>query len=162
MSKDGKRRLIAWSNAALPDKDGSVEYVIRTGIDVTDHRKAEEALLREKKFSDMVIDSLPGMFYVCDEQGTLIQWNNNVQEVTGYSGEELSRMNVRGLFLEDRDLFVNKLKEVFDTGKASAEARILTKRGARIPFLLTGLRMLMNDNRYLVGVGIDISERMTA
>jgi len=159
VAKDGQRKLIAWSNTALLDKDGSVEYVIPTGIDVTEHRKADGELLREKKFSDMVIDSLPGMFYICDEQGTLIQWNNNVQEVTGYSGEELSRMNLRGLFLEDWELIVTKMKEVFDTGKASTEASILTKRGARIPFLLTGFRMIMNDKRYLVGVGIDISER---
>ncbi len=36
---------------------------------------------------------------------------------------------------------------------------IYTKSGLSIPFLLTGFRMIVNDKRYLVGVGIDISER---
>ena len=36
VAKDGQRKLIAWSNTALLDKDGSVEYVIATGIDITE------------------------------------------------------------------------------------------------------------------------------
>lgn len=159
VAKDGQRKLIAWSNTALLASDGSVEYVIPTGIDITEHRKAERALLEEKQFSDAVIDSLPGTFFICDEEGALIRWNNNVLQVTGYSADELARMKVSGLFLEDRELMAGKMREVFETGRASAEARILTKRGARIPFLLTGFRMIRSDKRYLVGAGIDISER---
>ena len=60
VAKDGQRKLIAWSTTALLAPDGSVEYVIPTGIDITEHRRAEKALLQEKKFSDIVIDSLPG------------------------------------------------------------------------------------------------------
>ncbi|MBD2564431.1 MULTISPECIES: GAF domain-containing protein [Nostoc] len=34
--KDGSRRLIAWSNTFLKDYEGSVEYIVGTGIDITD------------------------------------------------------------------------------------------------------------------------------
>ncbi len=44
ITKDGSRHLIMWSNTALLDHEGSVEYVIGTGIDITERRKAEEAL----------------------------------------------------------------------------------------------------------------------
>jgi PAS domain S-box-containing protein len=44
LTKDGGRRLIAWSNTALLGANGAVEYVIGTGIDVTDRKHAEEAL----------------------------------------------------------------------------------------------------------------------
>jgi PAS domain S-box-containing protein len=44
MTKDGSRRLIAWSNTALLDDHGSVAYVIGTGIDITERRRAEEAM----------------------------------------------------------------------------------------------------------------------
>lgn len=44
VTKSGERRLIAWSNTALVDKGGSVDYVVATGIDVTEARGAEEAL----------------------------------------------------------------------------------------------------------------------
>jgi PAS domain S-box-containing protein len=46
VTKDGSRRLIAWSNTSLPDDHGSVEYVIGTGIDITERRRAEEATNR--------------------------------------------------------------------------------------------------------------------
>jgi PAS domain S-box-containing protein len=41
LTKDGRRRLIAWSNTALLSADGTVEYVIGTGIDITQRRQAE-------------------------------------------------------------------------------------------------------------------------
>jgi PAS domain S-box-containing protein len=44
--KNGNRRLIAWANSVLLDGQDSVEYVVATGIDVTERRQAEEALAR--------------------------------------------------------------------------------------------------------------------
>lgn len=43
-TKDGGRRLIAWSNTCLTDSRGEVEYLIATGIDITDRHQAETAL----------------------------------------------------------------------------------------------------------------------
>jgi len=40
-TKEGGRRLIAWSNTALLSADGAVDYVIGTGIDITERRQAE-------------------------------------------------------------------------------------------------------------------------
>jgi two-component system CheB/CheR fusion protein len=39
---DGSRRLIAWSNDVLRDGAGQVDYIIRTGIDITEQRRAED------------------------------------------------------------------------------------------------------------------------
>ena len=44
VAKDGARRVIAWSNTALVDAEGQVEYVIGTGLDITDRKRAEEAI----------------------------------------------------------------------------------------------------------------------
>jgi PAS domain S-box-containing protein len=41
LTKDGRRRLIAWSNSALADASGAVEHVISTGLDITERRQAE-------------------------------------------------------------------------------------------------------------------------
>lgn len=46
ITKDGSRRLIAWSNTALLDDHGSVKYLIGTGINITQQRRAEEAMKR--------------------------------------------------------------------------------------------------------------------
>jgi PAS domain S-box-containing protein len=41
LTKAGARRLIAWSNTAILGSDGEIEYVVGTGIDITDRRQAE-------------------------------------------------------------------------------------------------------------------------
>ena len=40
-TKDGGERLISWSNAALLNQNGDVEYIIATGIDITERKQAE-------------------------------------------------------------------------------------------------------------------------
>jgi PAS domain S-box-containing protein len=64
--------------------------------DITERKKAEENLLIEKQFSDTAIDSLPGLFYLFDDQGDLLRWNQNFQKVSGYSADELLRHEAPG------------------------------------------------------------------
>ncbi|MBI2820286.1 MAG: PAS domain S-box protein [Acidobacteria bacterium] len=44
LTKDGGRRLIAWTNTVLQDDDGSIAQIIATGIDITERRRATNAL----------------------------------------------------------------------------------------------------------------------
>lgn len=41
-TKNGRKMLIAWSNSTILGHDNSVEYIIFTGIDITEKRLAEE------------------------------------------------------------------------------------------------------------------------
>ena len=45
LTKKGDKRLIAWSNSVLFDKKNSPEYVIGTGIDITERRNLERLVL---------------------------------------------------------------------------------------------------------------------
>ncbi|GAB1539311.1 hypothetical protein NUACC21_19770 [Scytonema sp. NUACC21] len=47
VSKDGSQRLIAWSNTLLQDETGTVEYIIGTGIDITERKQAEKEIQRQ-------------------------------------------------------------------------------------------------------------------
>ena len=44
VSKTGTRRTISWSFSAIFDKEGHVEFIIATGIDITERKKAEDDL----------------------------------------------------------------------------------------------------------------------
>jgi PAS domain S-box-containing protein len=48
-TKAGGKRLIEWYNSCLLGKSSEVEYIISTGIDITEHRKAEIELDRYRK-----------------------------------------------------------------------------------------------------------------
>jgi PAS domain S-box-containing protein len=44
LTRDGGQRLIAWSNSVITGQNGNVLYVIGTGIDITERKRAEMAL----------------------------------------------------------------------------------------------------------------------
>jgi PAS domain S-box-containing protein len=44
LTKNGHRRLIAWSNTVLQGEDGSIAEIIGTGLDITERRQATNAL----------------------------------------------------------------------------------------------------------------------
>jgi PAS domain S-box-containing protein len=45
VTRHGTKRLIAWSSTMLPGTDGTPNYIIATGIDITEREQLEKALL---------------------------------------------------------------------------------------------------------------------
>jgi PAS domain S-box-containing protein len=130
---------------------------------VIERKRAEESLMWEKSFSDSTIDSLPGVFYHYDHEGRFLRWNKNFERVTGYSHQEIVGMHPLEFFSgDDKHLIAERIGEVFTTGEATAEARLVCKDGRAIPYFFTGRRVLFDGKPYLVGMGIDITERMKA
>ncbi len=125
-----------------------------------ERQKAQDALEKEKYFSETVIDSLPGVFYLFDARGTMIRWNHNTETITGYSAEEISKSSPLDFVLEqERDLLVERIKDALKTGEASMEAHYVTKSGDPIPYYFTGKMAGIDQNKCVIGVGIDISAR---
>lgn len=56
VSKDGSQRLIDWSNTVLTDADGAVEYVIATGIDITERRADQQRLEQQNRQGQLLTD----------------------------------------------------------------------------------------------------------
>jgi PAS domain S-box-containing protein len=71
LTKDGRRRLIAWSNTALVAADGTIEHVIATGIDVTERRAAEQEIRHLSSFPQLN----PNPVLEVDTSGTLLFHN---------------------------------------------------------------------------------------
>ena len=51
--------------------------------------RVEESLREEKAFTDAVMDSLPGVFYVLDDETRFVRWNRHMEEVTGLTADQL-------------------------------------------------------------------------
>ncbi|MFH2138492.1 MAG: PAS domain-containing protein [Candidatus Omnitrophota bacterium] len=163
LTKSGEERVIAWHNSLLRDNAGNISGVLSSGEDISDHKKAEQALIDEKNFSKALVNSLPGVFYLFDSQGKLLQWNDNFMVVSGYSIEDLKDMSPADFFEgEDRERVVVAVQKVFDEGKAEVEAFFTTKQGKKIAYYFTGLIAEIKGQAYLVGMGIEITDRKSA
>ncbi len=126
-------------------------------------RQAEDAARREKLFSDAMIESMPGILYFYDDAGRFLRWNRNLELVTGYTPSEIRKMNPLDFFRsQEKQPVEDRIVEVFATGESFVEASLLTKDGRAIPYFFTGRRIVVDNLAYLVGVGIDLSERERA
>ena len=56
LAKDGSRHLISWSNTALFDSQGKVEFIIATGIDVTQQRQVQNELEHQYRESQLLAE----------------------------------------------------------------------------------------------------------
>ena len=145
------------------DNNGKPEYFITTINDITDRKLAEESVLQEKKFNQAAIDSLPGLFYLFDEQGHYLRWNKNYEEVSGYSAEEISEMSPLDYFTEpDKSSIATAIQQVWTTGNTLVEGKFISKNRTQKKYFFTGKLFWFDGKRCLIGMGIDITERKNA
>ncbi len=159
----GEERWILANAAPVKNAEGETVAAIAVFPDITDRKRAEEALLREKTFSETVLNSLPSVFCLYNRQGELLRWNCELERVTGFSDEELRGTHPRKLFAEeDHPRIMEAFEEAFEAGQVIAEANILSKDGHSTPYYFTGVRMMVDDAPHVIGMGIDVSEMKRA
>ena len=163
LTKAGEERIIAWNNILLKDEAGGVTGALCSGNDITERKFMEEKLIKEKMFSDSITNSLPGTFYLFDEEGRILRWNRNLESISGYSAVEISSMHPVDFFEgSDKELIINKMKEVIEKGTVVCEADMVLKNGLSIPFFFVASKIIIDDKTYVIGTGTDISDRKKA
>ncbi|MAT98259.1 MAG: hypothetical protein CL608_14035 [Anaerolineaceae bacterium] len=145
------------------DEEGTVTGVVLGSLNVTQRKLAEQALAAEKAYSDALVDSLPGAFFLFTKEGRFLRWNKNMERLVGYSDEEIEALYPLDLVHEeDRATVAHKIEEIFTLGESEVEARLLTKDGRAIPYLFTSRRLQLPEGPAAIGLGIDISDRQEA
>ena len=91
-TKDGQQRLIAWSITAF--EMGLVEFILLTGIDVTERNRAEEALRASEERFRQVVSSISDHVYVTrvaqGERPVNLYLSAHVEPLTGYPRERFA------------------------------------------------------------------------
>lgn len=86
---NGERVWIAWTNKVILDGLGSVSEILSIGSDITDRKRAEEALLEEQGFSASLIRNSGSASFVLDKTHKIMLWNKACEELTGYRDAEM-------------------------------------------------------------------------
>ena len=143
------------------DEHGNAVRMLGAMQDITALKTNERQILLEKELSDTIINSLPGVFYLYNQAGQFYRWNSNFQKVSGYSTEEIIRLNPLNLIdTEDKELLGAKIANVFLNGEDFVETNLLAKDGTKTPYYFTGKVIQYEGEACLMGVGIDITEKI--
>ncbi len=124
-------------------------------------RAAEDGLEREREFSEAVLDSLAGAFFLVSSDGVILRWNAALTAAIGYTGAEIGTMQpIDFISPRDRDHAAAAMREVFEQGREmSLEAEIVDRAGNVRPYALSGKPLRVGERTYMIGVARDITLR---
>jgi PAS domain S-box-containing protein len=160
----GKDTWVHTIKTLVRDKDGKISGILGVFWDITDRKQAEDLLREEQQFSKLILDSLPGIFYLYTyPENRMVRWNKQHETLLGYTADEIKDKLGTDLHLpEYKDAVLKAIDEVMEKGQSSVESTLLAKDGHLIPFFFTGVRFETPGQRYFMGIGIDLSERKRA
>lgn len=132
--------------------------------DISDYKKSQKDLLYEKQFNEYIINSLPGIFFLfkfIDGEFLMVKWNENFRTELGYGDSNLK-------YYSPPVFFGDRACEIIDCGmqdagclrEKSIELNIFKKNGDTIPFYLKGIAFEVDGEKYILGIGIDVSEKV--
>jgi PAS domain S-box-containing protein len=168
MRKDGSR---FWANVvttALRDSDGTLRGFSKVVRDITDRKKAEDAL-RESEERYRIIAETASDVIITIDQDSVIQFVNPASEkVFGYKPAELIGQLTTVLMPERlREAHIFAMKEYVGTGKKklkweSIDLPGLHKSGNEVPLEVSYGEFTKEGRHFFTGIVRDITERKDA
>ncbi|KUL26577.1 PAS domain S-box protein [Chlorobium limicola] len=160
---DGTERWLMSKGTPFRNTEGKVNRYVGIVIDVTQLKLAQMAEIKEQSFRKAIIESIPGTFYMLDAKGRYAGWNAYQRdEIIGKPEHEMPEAAaIESIHPEDRTLTQEKITNVLKNGSVEiVEGRVLLRGGPAFRwFLMTGQRIVFDGNPFLVGTGIDITDR---
>jgi len=162
--KDGSAVWVLFNCTVLPS-EGGITIAQATAIDITERRKAEQALRdSEDRYRDLVEHS-EDLLCTHDLEGRLLTVNPAPARILGYSVEELLRIPMRNLIVpEGREEFDRYLQRLGTTGQPEHGLLcVICKSGeVRTWEYHNTLRTEGVDKPIVRGMAHDITERRRA
>ncbi len=169
LAKDGRRHWIHWKNTALVDVTGAVQYVIATGIDISERKRVEEALNEAHQFNQAILETAVDGIICIDAQGHIAVFNPAAEAMFGYPAAEVLGSNINLLmpdpFRSEHDHYLRRyaqtgVKQIIGSGREVVGRR---KDGSLFPLdLAVGEIPLPGKQAMFAGMVRDITQRKLA
>jgi len=145
--------------------DGKVYRINGVVRNITDRKRVEEALQRQQKDLQIILDSVPAMIFYKDKQNRLIRVNKALAEATGIAKEKIEGKSCSEVYPNQAENYWRDDKEVMASGKPKRNIiePMETAKGVRwlqtdkIPY-----RDEKGDIIGIIGFAVDITERKRA
>jgi PAS domain S-box-containing protein len=166
LPKGRRQLLVTWT--ALPGGDGRPGSVLYLSLDITDRKRAEEALRDNEEQFRAVAETAPDAIITIDEGSTILFANQSTQKIFGYPLEELRGQQLTRLMPEYlRHLHRAGVKRFVKTGQKhisweAAELPGLHKDGHEVPLEISFSEFVTKGKRRFTGIARDITDRKRA
>jgi len=148
----------------LVEKNGEVHRFIGSAVDITERKKAEESLKEsEERYRAFTDEAMVGVYIY--RENRFLYVNKEMERITGYSQEELLKIDTGEIVYQDDSLFLKEREKARNRGDNIAPQytmRIVRKNGdIGIIEVRTRPIQYMGEVAYL-GNCIDITEQKRA
>ncbi|MGZ6219038.1 MAG: diguanylate cyclase domain-containing protein [Syntrophales bacterium] len=130
--RDKRYFLRTFSPVRDSGPNGVITCVVIISTDITDHRRAEEAIRESEQKYRTIIENIEDGYHELDFSGNIVFFNDALLKMLGYSRDEFARMNYRKLTDEETARQMSQVcDEVYKTGKPSRgiEIEVMRKDG---------------------------------
>ncbi len=119
----------------------------------------QDKLVREKQFSDAIINSLPGLFFLVNKDLRPLRYNGHFLEKLGETSEaDDSPEFFTQISPETAPAMRTAITAIFTSGLSqSLEIELRHHQGQKTPYLFTISRLQLADDLLLIGVGTDLT-----
>jgi PAS domain S-box-containing protein len=160
VTRTGERRRLAWSTSAVRAADGRLRYVVSTGADVTEQRRAEQAVRDSNERYQALFDATSDAV-VMHENGVVLEVNRSCCEMFGYSAAEL--LGSDGIDLVFPPESRERVRQLVAAGhQGSYEVEMRRKDGSRLLAEVRGRTIDYKGRRVRVASNHDVTERRRA
>jgi PAS domain S-box-containing protein len=96
--------------------------------------RIDQIQIKDADIFEILLDNFPDMIHSIDQEGNIVYTNRTAERLLGYTGEELSRMNIRQIYADEiLDLVNAGFADLKRKGDKTVESLLKSKDGTRIP-----------------------------
>ncbi len=164
-TRDGNALHVIENARVVKDENGNIQYYEGTAENITERKKAEEALIEsEEKFRNLAEQS-PNMIFI-NRRSRVVYANAKCEEVMGYKREEFYHPDFDFMTLiapEFRQLIKTNFGRHMNGEEIEPyEYGLITEDGERLDAIITTKLMKYGGENSILGIITDITERKKA
>jgi PAS domain S-box-containing protein len=131
-------------------------------ININSEKNEKLEIESEKALINSIIQNLPSVFFLFNQNGELLLWNKQLQKITGYGHKEIASKIVEEFFEGEEKNKVNyHIQEALKKGNTELEAWLSTKKNGKVPMFITASTIQYKGEICVFGTGTDISQRLS-
>lgn len=115
--KDGSTILVENSTRLLRDEEGRPVGILGVSRDITKRKEMERAIQSQLDLIEGLFESLPLGVIIFDTSGTILRMNGGVEEITGYTPEEIPTVDEWFLRAYPDPAYRDKVRSIWNNEK---------------------------------------------